>query len=281
MKRQLDSRAFAVAQLFAPPFLFVSPSFQRPFAWDTDDAERLLGDIQAACSEAPEDIYFLGAILLVRVPAAGETPGQLPSSSIFSGPERVFEIIDGQQRIATLSILLAVLRDLAGRQSSALYDRLQHAFVTQGVRAARVQLRGADGAFLAHCIGEPGACLVPPLAGVATEPQQRLLDIRETFMRQLKPLGRGELERLATFVLANCSLVAVVTNTIDRAFQMFTVLNDTGKPLTRNDILKAELIGQTASRSGGGSRRSGMDWRNGWAPILSNCSVSCAARAGA
>jgi Protein of unknown function (DUF1524) len=34
-----------------------------------------------------------------------------------------------------------------------------------------------------------------------------------------------------------------VTNTIDRAYQMFTSLNDAGKPLTKNDILKAELIG--------------------------------------
>ena len=248
MKRQLESKAFPIGELFAPPFLYESPSFQRPFAWDVDDAERLRADIQDALTEAPDQLYFLGAILLVRVPLPDDTSGQLPTQTVFSGPERVFHIIDGQQRIVTLSILLAVLRDLARTQGSGLAERLQRAFVALGSRGARVQLPGPDGAFLKHCVTEVGACLVPPLRPVATEPQQRILDARDYFAVHLKALTRAEFDAFAKFMLDNCSLVAIVTNTVDRAFQMFTVLNDTGKPLMRHDILKAELISQIAAK---------------------------------
>ena len=246
---QLVSRSFAVVDLFAPPFLYVSPSFQRPFAWQAENAERLLGDIQNAYFNAPDDFYFLGAILLVRTPLASEAQRAPALEQAFGGPERIFEIIDGQQRIVTLAVLLAVLRDLLGldaRPAARLHKRLAQTLIASEQNIARVQLRGPDTAFLDHCIAEPGACLVPPLHETASEPQRRLLEIRDFFARQLRPLEPAELSRFAAFVLENCALVSVVTNTIDRAYQMFTVLNDTGKPLTRNDILKAELIAQTA-----------------------------------
>jgi hypothetical protein len=245
MKRQLESKSLSVEELMAPPFLFASPPFQRAFAWTTDEAEQLLNDLQTAAASAPGDIYFIGAILLMRLPLPSVPALQPPATPIFSGPERIFEIIDGQQRIVTLAILLAVLRDLVSKQAatSLLKERLQRALVAQGTRTARVLLRGSDGTMLNHATAETGACLVPPLAAIQSEAQERLIAIRDFFVRQLRPLEPLELEQLALFVLENCSLVGIVTNTIDRAYQMFTSLNDAGKPLTRNDILKAELIG--------------------------------------
>ncbi len=245
MKRQLQSKSLSVEELMAPPFLFASPAFQRAFAWTVDDAEQLLNDLQSAAASAPGDIYFIGAILLMRLPLAFVAPQDASTEPIFSGPERVFEIIDGQQRIATLAILLAVMRDLVNQQppASSLKDRLQRALVAHGTRTSRVLLRGSDGAMLNHATAETGACLVPPLAAIETEADQRLISIRDFLVRQLKTLDPLELQQLAVFVLENCSLVAIVTNTIDRAYQMFTSLNNTGKPLTKNDILKAELIG--------------------------------------
>ena len=245
MKRPLESKSFAIEDLFAPPFLFASPAFQRPFAWTVDNAERLLNDLQTAASTSPDDVYFIGAILLMQLPLPGDTPQPLLAASAFSGPERIFEIVDGLQRIVTLTILLAALRDLVHQAapSSLLSNRLQRALVAAGKRNTRILLRGGDGTLLDHATAEVGACLVPPLASVQSDAQERLLTIRDFYVRQLKALELADLEALALFVLENCTLVAIVTSTIDRAYQMFTTLNDAGKPLTRNDILKAELIG--------------------------------------
>ncbi len=252
---QLVSRSLSVDQTFAAPFLFVSPGYQRPFAWQVDTAERLLSDIQVAAESAPDEIYFLGAILLVRVRIADEQAHSMHDDTLFTGPERVFEIVDGQQRIVTLAMLLAVLRDLTAQERSPLARRLARASgaakgaaVADGGSAgmARVRLRGQDDAFLDQCIGAAGACLALPAVEAVGEPQRRILEIRDFFVRQLSLLDADELRTFATFVLDNCALVAIVTNTIDRAYQMFTVLNDAGEPLTRGDILKAELIGQIA-----------------------------------
>jgi Protein of unknown function DUF262/Protein of unknown function (DUF1524) len=245
MQRQLESKSLSIAELMAPPFLFAAPAFQRAFAWDVDEAERLLSDLQTAVASSHDDIYFIGAVLLMRLPLAGTAPPDMPDVPAFSGPERSFEIIDGLQRIVTLAILIAVLRDLLHRQAPAslMKEQLHQALVASGLRLSRVRLRGSDGTLLDHATSEVGACLVPPLAEIQSDAQERIIAIRDFFVRQLQPLELAELERLATFVLENCSLVGIITNTLDRAYQMFTSLNDAGKPLTRNDILKAELIG--------------------------------------
>jgi hypothetical protein len=65
----------------------------------------------------------------------------------------------------------------------------------------------------------------------------------------LADLDSAHRRRLADFLVERCSVVLVAAVGIDRAHRMFTVLNDTGKPLARNDILKAELLGSVPERS--------------------------------
>src|SRR5690606_23648732 len=96
---------------FSTPFHFSVPCYQRPYSWRVDEAGQLLDDVLTAAgvdgSAAPaEPDYFLGAILLLDT--AG---GDLPKSR--EREPRRFEIVDGQQRLVTLAILAAVLRDLA------------------------------------------------------------------------------------------------------------------------------------------------------------------------
>jgi hypothetical protein len=54
---------------------------------------------------------------------------------------------------------------------------------------------------------------------------------------------------LADFLLDKCHIVLVSATGIDRAHRMFTVLNATGRPLARNDILKAALLGSVPARA--------------------------------
>ena len=53
-----------------------------------------------------------------------------------------------------------------------------------------------------------------------------------------------------TFLLDRCCVVQVTATDIDQAHRMFEVLNARGKPLARNDILKAELLERRAGRIG-------------------------------
>ena len=97
--------------LFSSPFHFSVPRYQRPYSWTTAEAGQLLDDVLAAAGiggdpAAAEPDYFLGAILLLD-----GRGGDLPKAR--EREPRMFEIVDGQQRLVTLAILAAVLRDLA------------------------------------------------------------------------------------------------------------------------------------------------------------------------
>lgn len=102
------------------------PWFQRPYAWRPQRALKLLGDIRKAMDEAEERRrhYCVGVVRL------GEREGRNNVS-----------IADGSQRTITITMILALLRELAG--SEAEKARLD-AFVTgdpSGPRHLNIQRR--------------------------------------------------------------------------------------------------------------------------------------------
>ena len=94
--------------------------------------------------------------------------------------------------------------------------------------------------------------------------EERILEVREHFLAALLDFDAAQRRRLAEFLLERCAVVLVATIGIDRAHRMFMVLNDTGKPLARNDILKAELLGSIPGGVAGlRLRHVGLRWRRG------------------
>ena len=75
--------------------IFKLPLYQRPYAWTKDQWADLLEDI---LSLPKDSSHFFGAIVVV--------PTQEPDQGVKS-----FYVIDGQQRLATILIWLAAIRD--------------------------------------------------------------------------------------------------------------------------------------------------------------------------
>lgn len=80
------------------------PPHQRHYAWESEQVDRLWKDIRKTIEEN-RPMHFVGTILLLE----DETHG--------------LQIIDGQQRLATTSILISVLRDLYVDADLAFQDR--------------------------------------------------------------------------------------------------------------------------------------------------------------
>ena len=78
------------------------PPYQRPYRWRPETAQALLDDIWRASTERPGTECALGSTILYR-PADGDH----------------YDVVDGQQRLITLSVLLGLLR---GESSSDLED---------------------------------------------------------------------------------------------------------------------------------------------------------------
>ena len=72
--------------------LLAVPMYQRSYAWEDQHVNDLFQDVGSAVSNS-ESEYFLGSIVVTR--DAGDRP----------------EVVDGQQRLATTTILLAGIRD--------------------------------------------------------------------------------------------------------------------------------------------------------------------------
>ena len=91
---------------------FVVPLFQRPYSWKRNDWETLWNDIiETYREDEPAGGHFLGSIV---------------SKSLTGTPEGVspFIVIDGQQRLTTLSIAIAALRDKVGSRDRKARERL-------------------------------------------------------------------------------------------------------------------------------------------------------------
>ena len=99
MEESFKPSSVSVSQLFGDPkTLYRIPQYQRPYKWINEQVEQLWDDIFEAY-ESDIDNYFLGSIITVK-------------SSDGSG---YIDVVDGQQRLTTLSILLRACFDHIGK----------------------------------------------------------------------------------------------------------------------------------------------------------------------
>ena len=171
------------------------------------------------------------------------------------GEPRVYEIVDGQQRLVTLTILACALRDLDETDGEEVLREIEPLVQTSGSAGSRgsvrLELRGRQRDFLQSCVLVEGACSEMPDVDEVGEPERRILEIREHFIAELSALEREQRLQLTHYVKTACYFVVMLTPDIDRAHRMFVVLNGRGKPLTRHDILKAEILNKVPASASG------------------------------
>jgi Protein of unknown function DUF262/Protein of unknown function (DUF1524) len=244
MPSPFGAQAMPLGQLFADPSFIQVPPYQRSFAWTPEEAGRLLEDVtEAMDAEGDSDQsgdYFLGPMLFIEPdPPAKRLALWKPARS-----DRIHDVVDGLQRLTTLTILFCVLRDLDEDSGEPPNERLLAAIAGGGAAARhRLTLREPDETFFhAHVRGR-GATRVHPAGGSLLPAGQRILEVRRHLRETLAEYEPAQRRQLADFLLDKCHIVLVSATGIDRAHRMFTVLNATGRPLARNDILKATLLG--------------------------------------
>src|SRR3954466_5364285 len=84
---------------------FLVPHYQRPYSWSEKHWETLWRDVVDVTEEANSKPHFLGSIVTA------------PGRSVPEGVEKRL-LIDGQQRLTTLLIVLALIRDRAKGESN-------------------------------------------------------------------------------------------------------------------------------------------------------------------
>lgn len=229
----IHGATYPLRKIFCNDYVFSIPLFQRSYAWTTDQAEALLDDLLAFLNESGSEAineYFLGSIVLIKK----ESP--------------YARIIDGQQRLTTLTILLAVLRELipahAEELTVFLYQKGNQ--IVGEPNTYRLNLRTRDAEFFQCYIQSEGGIAQLAELDPATllESQKKMRENALLFLRRLKLLSEEQRFRLANSIVTRCFMVVVSTPSFESAYRIFAVLNDRGLNLTPGDILKAEILGK-------------------------------------
>ena len=226
--------------VFHRDYEFRIPVYQRPYAWDLEQVGELFDDLATAMDRGGDEPYFLGSIVLIK-------RGENPTS----------DVVDGQQRLTTLTMLLCVLRELTdGEWPGSLDDRIrQRADVAMSrTEVVRLRLRERDqGFFHTHVQSKGGlGSLINGNTSTNTNSQERIVENAGYLYREVEKLTPDQRVQLARFLIGRCYLVVVTTNSQSSAYRIFAVMNDRGLNLTPTDILKAEVTGaidDEASRS--------------------------------
>lgn len=224
-----------IMDVFDDKFIFQIPPYQRPYAWTTDETGDLLDDLIYAVRglEKLEEIppYFLGSIVLIK-----------------DGASPTADVIDGQQRLTTLTILLCVLRELSNGKIRDELDEYvwQEGKITRGTSDVfRVTLRERDKEFFRNYVQRPDGIrsLLKKDGAKLKDSQQRMFENTNYLWLKLSERNSNFLNRLAMFIIQRCFLVVVSTSDQSSAYRIFAVMNNRGMDLSPTDILKAEIIG--------------------------------------
>ena len=204
---------------------YVIPVFQRYYTWDTANWEQLMEDVGELLEVGAEDRrHFMGSI--VTVPD-GHQPGSVPA----------YQVIDGQQRLTTLSILLCVVRDLAASAgcnelaAEVEENYLVHRFKKDRERFKVFPRMRDRGVYLALVDRKEST------AGGQVEAAHRHFNKRVAQLATSEP----ELRRFFTALVTRVDFVAITLGA-ENPYKIFRSLNSTGVDLTEADLIRNHVF---------------------------------------
>ncbi len=238
MAKTLEAHDRLLKEVFSDQYQFFIPEYQRPYAWTTEQAEELFDDLISAMRSKSDDgtQYFMGSIVLIKP--------EKESKSV---------VVDGQQRLTTLTILLSALRErlpkLAVTISKLLYREADEILGVSN--AYRLTAREEDEVFFRAHIQEPGGlAMLTESKSTLIDSRLRLRENATLFLQRLNDLSPDECTSLLVFLVNDCSLVVISTPDLDAAYRIFSVLNNRGLDLEAIDILKAAILGEIRKDAG-------------------------------
>lgn len=210
--------------------------FQREYRWGEEQIHELIDDLTGR---------FLSAWRPDHVRKDRQTyPAYFLGSVIIAGKGEGGSIIDGQQRLTSLTILLIWLhRHLEVADDKAQVAKLIYSYV-DGEHAYNIDVPERTPAFQALFHQDGAALPDQPIESVRNI-LDRHEDIEERMPEQLRA-GLG-LVMFTDWLLRNVFLVEIRTSTDDEAYAIFESMNDRGLALTETDMLKGHLLSKVGS----------------------------------
>lgn len=224
----------SIKQIFGDSDSFYQmPIYQRPYSWDKERVEQLWYDILEAYKNNTDDEnvdpnYFLGSVVVVK-------------------KENGYEVVDGQQRLTTLTILFCTLRDL----ELGLTDK-QKKIISNNIKDL---VESKERLKLTTHLNNQALFEESVLKGINfNSTKKELADNRflqtAFYFKDLVSKSRDiededfvkDFNDFIDYLLNKTTMIRIVCFNEGFAIKLFTVLNDRGLDLTPADIIKAYLL---------------------------------------
>ena len=233
---------------------YAVPHYQRDYSWSHDHRLELWNDIHSAFIDSSD--YFLGSFVLNTENL--QSTGKL-------------EIVDGQQRLTTLSTLFAVIRDISNtyleQPENPAFNAINR-LDNENNKAAKkaylkanqlivhysepdnffLELNSKDQPIFRTNIQEEGAALLTKDDQKAYTAESRLLKAKKFFSRKIvevflpNPNCFPQLERFINYCMTKLLLLRITVGNDTDAYLLIETLNDRGLDLSISDLVKNRLL---------------------------------------
>jgi uncharacterized protein with ParB-like and HNH nuclease domain len=245
MSQQIESDKLLVKDIFEKWYRI--PEYQRPYVWDNDQVTELLDDIMQALSNNPESQYFLGSMVLQKnVKIEGETKYE------------EYNLLDGQQRITTLFLTTAVIRDLSNDKTlkntcgkTIFQEENNFDNIPERLRIV-FDIREQVKQFVTEFIKEENGTARTDELKMKIANNGEDISIRnmaKAILTIRKYFENIDVKSFFKYLRSNVLMIYVSANELEDAFRLFTVMNSRGIKLRNSDILKADNLGRISDNS--------------------------------
>ncbi len=204
---------------------FIVPLFQRTYSWKKENIEKMWNDLVATC-ENDESNHFFGSFVTMPLPTSASTSSK-------------YTIIDGQQRLTTIGLMLAAIRNRIRDfdESNKSIEEINELYlINKFARDERYKIvptatdrdvyysivdDSGDGTYLPHPLSEAFATIKEKLDQIDDMPH---------------------LDQIKSGLLSKFSVVDIRLETGDDPYLIFESLNATGIPLTQADLIRNYLF---------------------------------------
>lgn len=238
-KKTIDIEKCTITKVFSQ--WYSVPAYQRHYVWDEDNITSLLDDIRDNYLDHKDNEYFLGSYIVQR-----------------RTDRDTNDLLDGQQRITTLFLLFAFLRDssitpneIKGELQNFIYQKAQ---ILQGIHS-RVRLsyeiRGHVKDFINTNIAPEGSVtnnwdvfVEGAKNSKNNESIRHICRAMLCFDKYFKEKDNANIKIVdyISFIFKNMVMIHISADTLEDAFRLFSIMNDRGVRLSNADILKASNL---------------------------------------
>lgn len=216
-------------------FIFI-PKYQRPFSWNKDNAEKFYEDIFKEELIKSKNDYFLGSILLNKI------------------DNETIEVVDGQQRITTISLFFLALfllfkdKNPENIEASEFYKFIKKGSFNQKKNILILSRSNND--FYVKLTSLTSIDEINNIdVSSESKSNKEILEILKFFIEQINKnknddvnLENKRLENIYSHLCNRVFFIAIITQGYKQASKLFEVLNNRGTDLTEADLIRNYLL---------------------------------------